>query len=141
MKLTPRQEKFAQLYVQLSNASEAYRQSYSASNMKTEVVHVRACELLKSSKVKVRVQEIQAAAVKRNELTIDDIVAELEEARVTALGLTIPGVSAMVAATMGKAKVLGLVKEKIEHSGVMGVTVNSDQAKRIAEEVLRGISG
>ena len=31
--LTPKQEKFCQLYIELGNASEAYRQSYDCSKM------------------------------------------------------------------------------------------------------------
>lgn len=58
MTLTPKQEKFAQLYVELGNASEAYRQAYE-SKAKPESVHVRASELLSDSKVSVRVQELR----------------------------------------------------------------------------------
>ena len=38
MKLTPKQEKFAQVYVETSNASEAYRQAYDALKMKPETI-------------------------------------------------------------------------------------------------------
>ena len=37
-KLTPKQEAFARAYIETSNASEAYRQSYSASRMKDETI-------------------------------------------------------------------------------------------------------
>lgn len=56
--LTPKQEKFAQLYVETGNASEAYRAAYD-SNSKHEVVNVKASELLKNGKVAVRVQELR----------------------------------------------------------------------------------
>ena len=56
--LTQKQERFAQLYVELGNASEAYRQAYD-STAKPESVHVSACKLLDSPKVSLRVQEIQ----------------------------------------------------------------------------------
>ena len=34
--LTPKQEKFAQVYVECGNASEAYRQAYNAENMQDD---------------------------------------------------------------------------------------------------------
>lgn len=62
--LTPKQAKFAALYVELSNASEAYRRVYDVSpETKPESIHVRASELLSNSKVAVRVDELQAEAL------------------------------------------------------------------------------
>lgn len=111
--LTPKQEAFCLAYIETGNASEAYRRAYNAEKMKTEVIAVKACELLKSGKVAVRVSELQASAVKRNEITVDDLLAELEEAREAALGGAIKQSSAAVAATMGKAKLLGLLVDKV----------------------------
>ena len=56
----------------------------------------------------------RAEIAKRNELTIDDIIKELEEARTAALTAESPQSSAAVAATMGKAKVLGMLVDKSE---------------------------
>lgn len=56
--LNPKKERFAQLYVELGNASEAYRQSHN-SNAKPESVHVRASELMRDSKVLVRIAELK----------------------------------------------------------------------------------
>lgn len=58
--LTIKQEAFAQAYIKSGDASKAYREVYSFKNMKTEVIHVRACELLKNSKVSVRIEELKA---------------------------------------------------------------------------------
>ena len=62
----------------------------------------------------------RAEIAKRNELTIDDIIKELEEARTAALTAESPQSSAAVAATMGKAKVLGMLVDKKEHTGKDG---------------------
>jgi len=59
MGLTVKQEKFANLYVELGNASEAYRQAYDCSKTKDEVVWVKASELLSSGNVSVRVEQLQ----------------------------------------------------------------------------------
>ena len=112
MKLTPKQEKFAQKYIELGNASEAYRQSYNAENMKGDVIHVKASELLASGKVAVRVKELQDAHAARHAVTVDSITKEYEEARELAKEEKQP--SAMVSATTGKAKLHGLVTDKKE---------------------------
>ena len=52
MKLTPKQEKFAQVYVETSNASEAYRQAYDASKMKAETITVAASKLLAKPEIR-----------------------------------------------------------------------------------------
>lgn len=107
--LNPKQEKFCQLYVQLGNASEAYRQAYN-STAKPESVHVRASELLSNSKVSVRVDEIREALRANHGITLQDLLNELEEARKAALAADTAQSSAAVNATMSKAKLLGFDK-------------------------------
>lgn len=107
--LNPKQEKFAQLYVQLGNASEAYRQAYN-STAKPESIHVRASELLSNSKVSVRVDEIREALRANHGITLQDLLKELEEARKAALSAETVQSSAAVNATMSKAKLLGFDK-------------------------------
>ena len=58
--LTPKQERFAQLYVELGNDSEAYREAYD-SKAKADSVHVNASKLLSDARVSLRVQELQEA--------------------------------------------------------------------------------
>jgi len=58
--LTPKQERFAQLYVELGNASDAYREAYD-SKAKPDSVHVNASKLLSDARVALRVQELQEA--------------------------------------------------------------------------------
>lgn len=56
--LTPKQESFAQLYVELGSAAEAYRRAYD-SQAKPESVHVSASRLANDPKVSLRIQEIR----------------------------------------------------------------------------------
>lgn len=112
IKLTPKQEKFCQVYIETGNASEAYRQAYNASRTKPEVVAVKASQMLANGKVAVRIDALRALHQKRHEITVDDLVAELEEAR--KLAFETDKAAAAVQATMGKAKLLGLVVEKQE---------------------------
>ena len=86
MKLTPKQEKFAQLYVELGDASEAYRQSYNAARMKPATVHRKAKEQLDNGKITARIDQLQGALAERHKITVDTLLKELEENRQAALG-------------------------------------------------------
>lgn len=62
--LTPKQEKFCQLYVELGNASEAYRQAYN-SKAKPESVHVEASKLMSDPKVSLRIKSLNSETEER----------------------------------------------------------------------------
>lgn len=113
--LTPKQESFCLAFIETGNASEAYRRSYDAVNMKPESVAVNASKLLASAKVALRVEELRAAIVERHQFTVDDMVRQLDEDRKFARDLETP--AAAISASMGKAKVLGFLTDKVEHSG------------------------
>ena len=118
MALTIKQEKFANIYIELGNASEAYRQSYNCEKMKPESVNIKAFELLNNGKVTLRVDELRNELAKRHDITKDTLIIELEEARQMAKDTA--KASSMVSATMGKARILGLDKQVIEHTGTNG---------------------
>jgi len=103
--LTPKQESFVAAYLKTGNASEAYRQAYNASKMKPEVIHVKACELLKSGNVAVRLSNERARLAKRFEITQEKLVEMLLEDREFARKLE--NASAAAQATMGLAKITG----------------------------------
>lgn len=111
--LTVKQEKFAQLYIELGNASEAYRRAYN-SKAKPESVHVSACRLLDDPNVTLRVQVLKDETKQRHNVTVDSLMIELEEARQLALSTDAPAPA--VSATMGKAKLAGLDKQIIENT-------------------------
>lgn len=120
--LTIKQEAFCQAYIEKGNASEAYRTAYAADKMKPEVISVKASELLNNGKVTVRLNELRGDIQKRHGVTVDSILAELEEARQAALHAETPQASAAVSATMSKAKITGLDKQVIEHTGSVNIT-------------------
>ena len=113
-KLTPKQEKFCQLYIELGNASEAYRQAYSCDKMKPETIKVKASQMLDKDNIRITISELQAEHRERHNLTVDDLIDELEESRQTALTAETPQCGAAVSATMGKAKLLGLDKQLVD---------------------------
>ena len=112
IKLTPKQEKFCYGYMETGNASEAYRQAYNAEKMRPDTVNNKAYGLLQKGGIRARLDELRAEHKKRHEITVDTLVAELEEAR--KLAFETDKAAAAVSATMGKAKLLGLVVEKQE---------------------------
>jgi hypothetical protein len=113
--LTPKQEAFCLAYVEIGNASEAYRRAYDAGQMKPAVVNVKACELLARGKIAVRVEELKTDAVERHRVTVDDIARMLQEDREFARQCRTP--AAAVSATMGLAKLYGFLTDKVEHAG------------------------
>ena len=84
--LTPKQEKFCQLYIELGNASEAYRQAYNAKNMTTGAINTNAKKLLKDTPIALRIEELQQAHQQRHNLTVDNIIADLQEYRDICMG-------------------------------------------------------
>ncbi len=77
--LTPKQEKFAQKYVENGNASEAYRQSYNAQNMQPDSIHVNASKLLSDAKIALRVEQLQSAHRERHDVTVDSLTTKASE--------------------------------------------------------------
>jgi phage terminase small subunit len=111
-RLTPKQEKFCQMFIQLGCASAAYREAYSAEKMKDETINETSCKLLKNHKVATRVKELQDATLKRHEITVDSLAAEYEEAKQLALKIERP--EAAIKAIDGKARITGHDKKVID---------------------------
>ena len=117
IELTPKQESFCLKYVECGNASEAYRHSYDCENMQPATVNRSAKELIDNPKITARIKKLQEGHVKRHQLTVDDLITELEENRKAALSAETVQSSAATAATMGKARLLGLDKQVVEQTG------------------------
>jgi phage terminase small subunit len=122
-KLTPKQEAFAAAFIETSNASEAYRTAYDVGeDTKPESIWVNASKLLSDAKVAQRVAELQQEHRERHAVTVDSLTQELEEARMVA---TAEGQgAAMTSATMGKAKLHGLLVDKNEIKADLNVQVS-----------------
>ena len=119
-KLTEKQEAFCRAFVETGEKTTAYKMAYRADKMKPAVIAVKSCELASEPHVAARIEELRDAAKERNKITLDTLLAELEENRQAALCAEVPQSSAATAATMGKAKLLGLDKQIIEHTGPGG---------------------
>lgn len=79
MKLTPKQEKFCNIYLECGNASEAYRRAYSCSNMKDKQIWEESCKLLTRPNVAQRIDQLRAGMEQRSNFTKDNAVSILRD--------------------------------------------------------------
>lgn len=112
-----RHERFAQELAKGKTATEAYVLAGYKSH------DGNAATLRGNQRVADRVAELQAIAAKAVALTVHDIARQLDEDRVFAQKQG--SAAAAVSATMGKAKVLGLIIDKNEFSGVGGAPIEA----------------
>lgn len=143
-KLTPKREAFALAYVETSNASEAYRRAFGVSEERSEWVKIEASRLLRDPNVALTVAAIRTERRNQAAVTAASLTEELEEAR--ALAVQEKQTAAAVSATMGKAKINGLIVDKKELGGFdgkpIGVEVNDTSAstRDLAKAILALIS-
>ena len=110
-KLTLKQEAFAMAYVESGNASKAYKTVYNVNdNASDNSINVEASKLRNNPKVTLRILELQELVRERHSITTESLSEELEVARIIAQEAG--QASAMVAATMAKAKLHGLLIDK-----------------------------
>jgi hypothetical protein len=108
--LNHRQEAFCRGLAEGLPQSRAYIDAGYAS--RGNAAEVSASQLLRNPKVAARVARMQADAARRSEVTVDSLVAELDE--MLRLAIECENPSAGVSAVMGKAKLLGLIIDKAE---------------------------
>ena len=119
MKLQPKQEAFAVAVVKNGGDKVKAREEAGYSmRMNRAAQGVDADVLYNHPKISIRIKELQETARETAEAsfkcTVESLVKELEEARAIALGLENPQTSAAIAATMGKAKIMGMDKLVIQ---------------------------
>jgi len=123
--LTEKQENACKAYIECGgNQSEAYRRAYNAENMTQKSIWEKASGVFSLVKVSERVIMLQESHAKRHNVTVDTITDELDEARKLAKDIENP--TAMTGATMGKAKIHGLITDKIKHEGSIDLKSMSD---------------
>jgi phage terminase small subunit len=112
--LPPKQARFVLEYVKDLNATQAaIRAGYAKAS-----AEVQGCRLLRNAQIRAAVAKAQDRIAEKAGVTVDSIVGELEEAR--ALALQERQASAAVAASLGKAKLSGLIVERHKHTGAIG---------------------
>ena len=117
----PRHERFAQQLAKGKSATEAYTDAGYKGD------RTAASRLSTNANVQARLAELLSKAAERAVVTVEDIAKQLDEDRVFARENG--AAAAAVSATLGKAKVLGLIVEKSEN-----VNLNYDVTDEPATE-------
>lgn len=139
LRFSQKMENFCLAYIEVGNASEAYRRAYDVSGMAEKTAQREGWNLLKRPQIEERIAELRAAVMQRNEITVDTLLAELEEARAAALAAETPQTSAAVSATMGKAKLLGLDKKIVEITGKNGGAIETKSQVTVDKKTLESV--
>ena len=139
--LTAKQESFAQAVVDGLNQSDAYRQAYSAGNMKPEAVWVEASRLMDNPTVSLRVKELSSAVVddfvakKAWDLgrIVDEFEVNLDLGRIPNDKGSYTGLAASNAAITGIGKAIGILTDKVDinvtHTLKPGLTLEELEAR------------
>ena len=117
--LTQRERSAAIHFVEHGDKSNAFRAYYST-NFSKVVVNQKAYELFLRPMVAEFVKELQAEQRVRHNVTVDSLTEDLEDDR--KLAYKGKQASAAVSATMGKAKLHGLLVEKQERTTTLLIT-------------------
>jgi LPS O-antigen subunit length determinant protein (WzzB/FepE family) len=64
MKLTPKEQNFAELCISLGNQTEAYRQAYKPSNSEAEWLRIQASKLVTRPNINLTIQNLKLQAAK-----------------------------------------------------------------------------
>lgn len=121
-----RHELFAQQLAKGKTSEEAY----AAAGFKPHASS--ASRLRNSAKVRARLVELQEKIAARAVTSASDIIEQLAEDRDFARFLGAP--SAAISATLGQAKVLGLLKERHEHTGRDGAAIEVNETLAIEDK-------
>lgn len=116
----PRHERFAQYLLKGKSAAEAYVMAGYRDNRHN------AAALGREEHIITRLKELQTLVAERAETTAADIARQLDEDRELAREVKAP--AAAVSASMGKAKLFGLIKERHEHTGANGGPIKHDMS-------------
>lgn len=109
--LTIKQERFCVLYMELGNASEAYRQSYDVSpDCLITTIHDSASKLLAHPLVSQRLATMRRRAQRAANVTISSLTEELCDIQDLAIEEKMP--AAAVSAVTVKAKLHGLLQSE-----------------------------
>jgi phage terminase small subunit len=125
----PRWERFAQRLFEGLSADEAYVKAGYSEN------RGNASRLKANESVSMRVAELQAEIAKENVVSVGSLLAELESARQKATSLD--QLSAVVRAIEAKAKVSGLLTQKIEVTNGGNVFDDCESTTDVADAIAR----
>jgi len=135
MKLTAKQEGFVLSILEGKSQIDAYKANYKCDTMSDDALYVRASEVMKNSKVSVRLEELRNEKAKESKWTLEKLIDEfvavkekcMQEEPVTKYdkelgewietGEYVFKEHGVIKALENIGKLLGHYEEKIKHSG------------------------
>ena len=114
MKLTGKQEKFAQGIAKGLSQADAYREAYDYEDMAENTIHRQAHEVMKNSKVTARVEELKAAIQEELVYTAKQGFEKFKELQDKAVAEG--NISAAIKAEENKCELAGLYVKKVENT-------------------------
>ena len=79
IKLTPKEQKFAELYVELGNASEAYRQAYDVTTDNIDTIKAKASKLLNKYNISTTIENLKESLRNDNKINQQWIIDKHKE--------------------------------------------------------------
>lgn len=120
-KLTPQQEIYARLIVEGKSQHQAYLEAYPKSNgWLASSVDCEASKLASNTKVIQRINELRSQLDIKSIETVEKLICELNQ--VLSISFETKQIAPAVSAIMGKAKLLGLVVDKVETKNLTSLT-------------------
>ena len=114
VKLTAKQERFAQEVASGKSQADAYRAAYDAELSKPETIHSKASVLMADGKVAARVAELREPVVQKSQITLESHLADLQMLRDNAMESN--QLSAAISAEIARGKASGVHVEKSEQT-------------------------
>lgn len=134
-KLTPKQIKFCEAYIETGNASEAYRQAYDTSRMAYGTIRNMASQLLARDDIAVTIEGMQAKHREMHCVTIESMTENLREIRDAACKAGQFGAAASAAKTIAQIHGLLITRQEISgrNGGDMPIITLAESLARIAQ--------
>jgi phage terminase small subunit len=134
-KLTAKEERYCLRFIETGHKCPSYRWAFGCDHPDERVVWRKVERIMSYPRVQKRIQELKDRIMAKHDVTIESLIKELEEARKAALCAETVQSAAAVSATMGKAKLAGLDKQKVELTGADGAPLMPSRIELVAPSV------
>lgn len=138
-KITAKQEKACQVFIETGCKSTAYREAYNTAKMKPATINRKAFDLFETDIVMARVEELQAEHRAVHDVTIERLTEKLEAARLLANKEGQAGAAVSAITAMAKLHGLMIDRSKVETSNVSDMTEEqrAEELRQLNMELIR----
>lgn len=138
-KLTPQREHFARLVVRGYTQAEAYRRSFNTRpGSAPSTAWVEGSKLANNPQVRQRIDELTAEAAKRAAVSRESMLLEMAQNR--DLALDAGEIGPAVTSSRDRARVAGLLVDRLEHTGKDGAAIAVSEEVTIEDRSLNELA-